>query len=70
MAEPDQEPGTQGIEFMGENGQQRSTAREIIDAFDRERAEAHEHHRRHNEWVRRSREKDRLAENDGQPKQH
>ena len=51
---------------MGENGKQRSKAEEIIDAFDRERAEAHEHSRRHNEWVRKSREKNRLAFNDRQ----
>ena len=49
---------------MGENATHRSKTKEIIDAFDRERAEAHEHRRRHIEWVRTSREKHRLASNE------
>jgi hypothetical protein len=46
---------------MGEGGQKRSKTEEVIEAFDRERAEAHEHYRRHKEWVRRWRDKDRPA---------
>ena len=46
---------------MADNGKKRFDTQEIIAAFDRERAEAHEHRRRHREWVRTSREKDRPA---------
>jgi hypothetical protein len=46
---------------MADNGKKGSNTQEIIEAFDRERAEAHEHRRRHREWVRMSREKDRPA---------
>ena len=53
---------------MVENGKKRSETQEIIEAFDRERAEAHEHRRRHHEWLRTSREKDRPAQGDRQPK--
>jgi hypothetical protein len=58
-----------GDRVMGENGKKHWTAHDIIVAFDRERAEAHEHHRRHMEWKRRSRERDRIVTNERQRKQ-
>ena len=50
-----------GLEIMGEDkkGQKVRPAEEIIAAFDRERAEANDLHRRHTELVRASRTNDR-----------
>ena len=63
------EPGVRHRTIMGETARERSETEEVIKAFDRERAEAHEHYRRHKEWVDRWRERDRPAYVERQRKQ-
>ena len=55
---------------MGENAKKQLRVEEVIEAFDRQRAEAQEHNRRHTEWVRMSRQHDRPAADERQREQH